>query len=416
MSKDLRKAYRTIVGDRFPGQMEISFIEGDERQTLHYEKVTWPTADGDLAGLRYGENPDQEAALYRLDGGGFELEDTALVGPGVGLVCDAKLLQSGKHPGKINLTDVDAALLILRYLQNRPACAIIKHNNPCGVAQADRMSDAFAKALAADRIAAFGGAVVLNRPCDVETAALIAEGYVEVVAASSYEVGAFDLLAARKNLRIIELPRLDRLSEFADLRFLELKSLLDGGVVVQTSFACRPRSPEDFLPAEARRHGETVSILRQPTTAELDDLLFGWFVEAGVTSNSVLYVKDGVTVAIGTGEQDRVGVARIARDKAYRNSAVRLAHERFSTTYDVLEEGQRKEIDAAVNEIKGGLDGAAMVSDAFFPFPDGLEVGLREGITAVVQPGGSVNDAAVIDACNAAGATMVFTGQRSFKH
>jgi phosphoribosylaminoimidazolecarboxamide formyltransferase/IMP cyclohydrolase len=145
-------------------------------------------------------------------------------------------------------------------------------------------------------------------------------------------------------------------------------------------------------------------------------LLFGWFVEAGVTSNSVLYVKDRTTVAIGTGEQDRVGVARIARDKAYRNTGVRLAFQRHETSYENLTEDHRLEIDADVAECRGGLVGAAMVSDAFFPFPDGVEVGLKEGITAVVQPGGSLNDAAVIEACNKADATMVFTGQRSFKH
>jgi phosphoribosylaminoimidazolecarboxamide formyltransferase/IMP cyclohydrolase len=130
----------------------------------------------------------------------------------------------------------------------------------------------------------------------------------------------------------------------------------------------------------------------------------------------VLYVKDRTTVAIGTGEQDRVGVARIARDKAYRNTAVRLAFEQFGDSYDKLSEGQKSDVDGQVSKTHGGLAGSAMVSDAFFPFPDGVEVGLREGVTAVVQPGGSLNDAAVIKACNAAGATMVFTGQRSFKH
>jgi phosphoribosylaminoimidazolecarboxamide formyltransferase / IMP cyclohydrolase len=416
MSKNLRKAYRTILGDRFPRRMEISFVEGEERQTMAYDKVTWPTSEGEQAGLRYGENPDQEAALYRLIESDVDYGDIDLVKPGLGLVCDAKLIQSGKHLGKINMTDVDAALLILRYLADRPACAIIKHNNPCGVAQAETLSAAFARALAADRIAAFGGAVVLTQPCDRETAELIAGGYVEVVAASSYEAGAVELLAERKNLRIVEIPRIDRLADYADLRFLELKSLLDGGVVVQTSFTAKPRGPEDLQLAEAKRGRETIAIARKPTAKEFDDLLFGWFVEAGVTSNSVLYVKDGATVAIGTGEQDRVGVARIAREKAYRNTAVRLAFERHGAGYDDLDADKRRTIDAEVTETKGGLIGSAMISDAFFPFPDGLQVGLDEGVAAVIQPGGSLNDAAVIEACNAAGATMVFTGQRSFKH
>ena len=163
---------------------------------------------------------------------------------------------------------------------------------------------------------------------------------------------------------------------------------------------------------------------RQPTPAELDDLLFGWLVEAGVTSNSVLYVKDGATVGIGTGEQDRVGVAEIARDKAYKKLADWIAWEKWQTPYNELdqkfgaEEGarHRAEADEAAAAQKGGLIGASMVSDAFFPFRDGLEVGIREGVTAVVQPGGALRDWDVIDCCNEHNVAMVFTGQRSFKH
>jgi phosphoribosylaminoimidazolecarboxamide formyltransferase/IMP cyclohydrolase len=139
-------------------------------------------------------------------------------------------------------------------------------------------------------------------------------------------------------------------------------------------------------------------------------------VEAGVTSNSVLYAKDLVTVGVGAGEQDRVGAAEIARNKAYRNLAERFAYERYDTTYRFLETEQREEIDADVQALNGGLKGAVMVSDAFFPFRDGVDVGLREGVTAVIQPGGSIRDYQSIEACNEAGATMVYTGQRSFKH
>lgn len=153
-------------------------------------------------------------------------------------------------------------------------------------------------------------------------------------------------------------------------------------------------------------------------------MLFGWLVEAGVTSNSVLYVKDGVTVGIGTGEQDRVGVAEIARDKAYKKLADWISWEKWATPYNELdqkfgpEEGakHRAEADEISAAQKGGLVGSAMISDAFFPFRDGLEVGIREGVSAVVQPGGAIRDWDVIDCCNEAGITMVFTGQRSFKH
>ena len=156
---------------------------------------------------------------------------------------------------------------------------------------------------------------------------------------------------------------------------------------------------------------------REPTSKERDDLIFGWMVEAGVTSNSVLFVKDRCTVGIGTGEQDRVGVAEIARDKAYRKLADKYCYEELQIPYNNLkDEDKKKEIDARVAEEKGGLIGAAMVSDAFFPFRDGIEVGLDEGVKAVVQPGGSERDFESIEACNENDATMVFTGERSFKH
>ena len=165
-------------------------------------------------------------------------------------------------------------------------------------------------------------------------------------------------------------------------------------------------------------------IARLPTAKEYEDLVFGWLVEAGVTSNSVLYVKDGATVGIGTGEQDRVGVAEIARDKAYTKHADWIAWEKYQKPYNDLrlvfgeEDGAKKqaEIMEQTRAEKGGLPGCAMVSDAFFPFRDGAEVGIREGITSIVQPGGAIRDWDVIDCCNDAGVAMVFTGQRSFRH
>jgi phosphoribosylaminoimidazolecarboxamide formyltransferase/IMP cyclohydrolase len=208
-----------------------------------------------------------------------------------------------------------------------------------------------------------------------------------------------------------------RLSEFAVERFVDFKSLIDGAVIAQLSYVPQVRAKADLKLAETVYKGETYKIERAPTEREYEDLVFGWLVEVGVTSNSVLFAKDLVTVGIGTGEQDRVGVAEIARDKAYRKLADRLAFERHGEIYNKLtDEAQRREIDAEVTAQRGGLVGAVMVSDAFFPFRDGVDVGLREGVTAVVQPGGALRDHEVIEACNEAGATMVFTGQRSFKH
>lgn len=413
---DLKQAYHTIMDDHFPERMEISFISEEGRTTLVYEKVSW-VIDGVRKGLRYGENPGQEAALYRLINGNLVLGEVKTIAPGRYLVSDAELLQFGKHPGKINLTDADNALNILRYLTERPAAAIMKHNNPSGVAVADSILEAYLKADLADHVAAFGGCIALNRPVDVPTAEAISERYAEVVVAPEFEEGTLGILGKRKNLRIMRIDNIKRLSEFATERFVDFKSLIDGSIIAQLSYVPQTRTKADLMLAEAVHNGQVYRIAREPTEREYEDMLFGWMVEAGVTSNSVIYVKDMVTVGIGTGEQDRVGVAEIARDKAYRKMADRLAYERYGVIYSALEdEARRREIYAEVEEQHGGLIGAVMVSDGFFPFRDGVDVGLREGVTAVIQPGGSLNDYQVIQACNEAGATMVFTGQRSFKH
>ena len=416
MAEDLKKMYRTIMDDHFPPRMEISFVDKNQRQTLFYEKVTW-TIDNVQKGLRYGENPGQEAALYRLANGNLVLGETHTIQPGRYLASDIELLQSGKHPGKTNLTDADNALNILRYFTDKPAAVIVKHNNPCGVALADSLVDAYLKANMADRVAAFGGCIALNRPVDKAAAEAITGQYAEVVVAPDYEAGVMDVFAAKKNLRVIKIANIERLQSFVGQRCVEFKSLIDGGIIAQWSFVPVSRSKAELKPAESEYKGQQYKINRAPTDKEYEDLLFGWLVESGVTSNSVIYVKDLVTVGIGTGEQDRVGVAQIARDKAYRKLADRYCFESLGIPYnDLKDAGQKAELDARVAREKGGLIGAAMVSDAFFPFRDGVDVGLREGITAVIQPGGSGNDYQSIEACNEAGATMVYTGQRSFKH
>ncbi|RJO64996.1 MAG: IMP cyclohydrolase [Myxococcales bacterium] len=416
MPGDLKKAYHTILDEHFPPRLEVSFIDGDERTTLSYEKVLWEV-EGERKGLRYGENPGQEAAFYRLVGGNLAIGGMEIIRPGQWLVSDAELLQFGKHPGKTNLTDADNALNILRYLMDKPCVTIMKHNNPCGVAMADTLADAYVRADMADRVAAFGGCIACNRPIDRATAEQIAERYAEVVVAPDFEAGAVEVLAGRKNLRIMRIPRMDRLAEFAAYKTVDFKSLIDGGLVAQTSFTPTHRSKAGLPLAETDYKDKHYKVDRAPTEREWADLVFGWLVEAGVTSNSVLYVKDLTTVGIGTGEQDRVGVAEIARDKAYRKLADRICFEHYKMPFnDLKDAGKRAEIEAEVREKRGGLIGAAMVSDAFFPFRDGIEVGLREGVTAVIQPGGSQNDYQSIEACNEVGATMVFTGQRSFKH
>jgi phosphoribosylaminoimidazolecarboxamide formyltransferase/IMP cyclohydrolase len=426
---ELKEMYRTVMDDHFPETMTIAFGE----QILTYRKRAWKIPDeksGELIekGLRYGENPGQEAALYELVGGNLVLGECRFIEPGLGLVSsitEAEMLQAGKHPGKTNLTDLDNGLNVLRYLDTRPAAVILKHNNPCGAAHGSSLTEAYDRANMADRIAAFGGCVVFNQPVDKTTAELVADNYLEVVAAPDYEPGTVDILKRRANLRIVQVARMDRLTDYRKQRFLEFKSLMDGGIIVQQSPLNAILSIKDFKPAETTYQGKTYKIKRPPTEKELNDLLFGWSIEQGVTSNSVLYVKNECTVGIGTGEQDRVGVAEIAVFKAYTKYADRFCFEKHGIPYKDLEiaivKGERdqalkEEIDAATQEAKGGLVGSTMVSDAFFPFRDGIDVGLQKGVTAVVQPGGSMRDFEVIEACNEAGATMVFTGQRAFKH
>ncbi len=427
---DIKAMYRTVMADHFPPEMTITFGE----QKLVYRKRTWklPDSKGEVIemGLRYGENPGQEAALYELVGGHLTLGDCRFIDPGRGLtsaIDEAAMVQAGKHPGKTNLTDLDNGLNIIKFLSKKPACVILKHNNPCGAAWAATLAAAYDKANMADRIAAFGGAAVFNRAIDKDTAELLAQNYLEVVAAPDFEAGTLDILKKAKDLRIIRIARFDRLKELLRHRFVEFKSLIDGGLIVQQSPLNVILKKEDFKPAVAVHQGKEYRCRRQPTDAEYEDLLFGWWVEQGVTSNSVIYVKDGVTVGIGTGEQDRVGVAEIAIFKAYTKYADTLCFQRFGIPYknlelDILqgkkENADKVEIDIATQEARGGLKGAVMVSDAFFPFRDGVDVGLRQGITAIVHPGGSNRDYESIEACNEAEppVTMVFTGQRCFKH
>jgi len=408
--------YRTILGEDFPEEMEISFGTGRDKQTLHYRKVQW-SIGGSEAGLRYGENPDQPASLYRLENGNLVLGDVHQIAAGQGLTTHAELLQSGKHPSKINITDVDSALGILRYLTDEPAAVIVKHNNPSGVAVGADLPDAYTRALMADRIAAFGGTIAVNGEVSRELAEMITAYYAEVVVAPEYSAEALTVLAARKNLRVFKIGAIDNLQAFRATRFVDFKSLLDGGLVAQWSFQPVDLTADILVPAATEHEGTSYAVERAPTAAEAADMRFGWFVESGVTSNSVIYVKDRCTVAIGTGEQDRVGVARIARDKAYWKTADRLAFTATGAGIEEIADAEEREFYLEqARRTNGGLQGSTMISDAFFPFRDGVEVGLKEGVSAVVQPGGALRDRDVIDAVNEYHATMVFTGQRSFRH
>ena len=421
----LKDMYRSIVQDAFPEK--VSFDFGDTR--LVYQRRSWDI-DGTRQGLRYGENPDQPAALYQLAEGSLTIGGVAYKSAGQGLVSsltEEHMLQAGKHPGKTNFTDVDNGINILQYLHEKPAALILKHNNPCGAAWSDTgVADALSKAFWGDRIAAFGGTVVVNRPLDLASAELINSSYFEVVAAPAFESGVLEILKKRKNLRILHIPGLAALEKVAGIPFLDIKSLTDGGLVFQQSFVNRIRTADDFLPATAEKDG-TFTSSRKPTKKEAEDLVFAWAVEAGVTSNSVIFAKDGATVAIGTGEQDRVGCVELAIHKAYIKYADVLAFKETGLSlYELTSKAQNDaEARAALDDInrrtqaaQGGLAGTVMVSDGFFPFRDGVDAALKHGITAIAQPGGSMRDNEVIAAVNESSpqVAMVFTGQRSFKH
>lgn len=422
---DLKDMYRRIVADGFPETMTITL--GDN--VLTFTKRVW-NVDGEVRGLRYGENPDQPAALYEFVEGNNSVADKTWRKPGQGMVSaltEAQMLQAGKHPGKTNLTDVDNAANILQYLTKRPAAAILKHNNPCGAAWASSLSEALNKAFWCDRIAAFGGAVVVNRPLDKATAEFLATQYFEVVAAPDFEEGVTEILAARKSLRILHLPQLGRLEEYCGTPFLDIKSLTDGGLVLQQSFVNRIRTVDDFIPATGTDKEGNTSTTRKPKPQELEDLLFAWAVEAGVTSNSVIFARDGATVAIGTGEQDRVGCVELAIHKAYTKYADVLVFRRHNISLyelqlkalsDAEAAAQLDAIQAETRAARGGLPGSVLVSDGFFPFRDGVDTALAQGVTAIAQPGGSVRDFEVVAACNQSTpqCAMLFTGQRSFKH
>ncbi len=422
---DLKKMYHTLNRDSFPADLTLTVGE----QTIRYAKKTW-NIGGEQKGLRYGENPDQPAALYEvvessfvMDGVAFQRGQHKLVSA----LTEDNLIQSGKHPGKINLTDVDNGINMLQYLTAKPSAIILKHNNPCGAAWSeDGLFTALTRAFAADRIAAFGGTIVVNRALDKACAEFINSSYFEVIAAPDFDADALAVLTTKKNLRIIRIPALAELEKMTGTPFLDIKSLVDGGLIIQASFRNRILTEEDFLPAETVKDGTTY-IARKPGTREADDLLFAWAVEAGVTSNSIIFARDGATVSIGTGEQDRVGCVELTIQKAYTKYADKLAFERHEMSlYELKQKALAdKELAASLAEIlartemdKGGLPGTVLVSDGFFPFRDGVELAIAQGVTAIAQPGGSIRDWEIIQAVNSATpqVAMVFTGQRSFKH
>jgi len=311
--------------------------------------------------LRYGENPHQKAALY------ISSDDLR---PGAARATQIQ----GKELSYNNLNDTDAAFELVSEFEE-PAVAIIKHANPCGVSISANTLNAYKQALLCDQTSAFGGIIALNRPLSGDVATEIIERFVEVIIAPSIELDAINVLQAKKNIRVLTTGGLPDITARRSM-----VTRIAGGLLVQDSDAL-------LLDADTM---ETVTD-REPTKQELADLLFAFRVAKHVKSNAIVYAKDGATVGIGAGQMSRIDSSRIAASKAED-----AAHEAGW--------------DAPLTR------GSVVASDAFFPFADGLIAAADAGVTAVIQPGGSIRDQEVIDAANERGLAMIFTGMRHFRH
>ena len=313
--------------------------------------------------LRYGENPHQAAAFY-TDGSER---------PGV---ATARQVQ-GKELSYNNINDTDAAFELVSEFApaDGPACAIIKHANPCGVARGATLLEAYKHAFDCDRTSAFGGIIALNQPLDAATAEEIAEIFTEVVIAPGADAGAMSIFAKKKNLRLL---LTDGLADPATAG--RMIKQVSGGYLVQDKDNGRINAAD-----------LKVVTKRAPDPRELEDLLFAWKVAKHVKSNAIVYVKDGATVGVGAGQMSRVDSCRIAARKA-------------------VDMAETLDLAAPLTQ------GSVVASDAFFPFADGLMTAAEAGATAIIQPGGSMRDDEVIAAADAAGLAMVFTGMRHFRH
>jgi phosphoribosylaminoimidazolecarboxamide formyltransferase/IMP cyclohydrolase len=324
-------AYFTPKGEELPVRMSV----GMER----------------VQPLRYGENPTQRAALYVTEEPRGMRDLTQ---------------RQGKELSFNNLLDVDAAMSAVASWANRPACAVIKHTTPCGIAVAPSAAEAFSKARSTDPVSAYGSVVAFNTVVDQTTARAMSDLFVEVVVAPSFHAEALEVFAAKKQLRVVELPVSD------GAKALDFKRVR-GGFLVQDQFR--------FDPSE---RGWKVVTGRPPSDSEWNDLRFAWAAVASVKSNAILLARNEMAIGIGAGQMSRVDSSFLAVHKA-----------------------QQQGHDTA---------GSVLASDAFFPFPDGVEQAASAGVTAIIQPGGSVRDAEVIQAAEAHGMTMVVTGKRQFRH
>ncbi len=338
-------AYDAAISNWLGRRVDAQSVDFPSALTFQYQRTEV---------MRYGENPHQKAAFY--------VENNI----GEASIATAKQLQ-GKQLSYNNIADTDAALECVKQFSEGPACVIVKHANPCGVAYGETLLDAYQRAFSTDTESAFGGIIALNRELDAATAqAIVDQQFVEVIIAPKVMAAAVEVVAAKKNVRLLECGAWPE----QPAARLDLKRV-NGGMLVQEA--------DLALTADLK-----VVSKRQPTEAEMKDLLFTWKVAKFVKSNAIVYGKDAMTIGVGAGQMSRVNSARIA--------AIKAEH--------------------AGLEVKG----AVMASDAFFPFRDGIENAAAVGISAVIQPGGSIRDEEVIAAADEHGMAMVFTGMRHFRH
>jgi phosphoribosylaminoimidazolecarboxamide formyltransferase/IMP cyclohydrolase len=354
--KSLRKSYRTRLEEGFPETMKL--VIGDEE--IEYTKSM---------SLRYGENPHQPAAFYSPSRGPHT----------TGAM---EVLKTGKGGlSQTNLEDVNNSMNIVRYFED-PACAVMKHLNPSGVAASrgprDGLREIYARARDTDSLAAFGSVVGFNTTVDEGTAKEILASYVEGVVAPAYDEKALELFEGKKNLRVIRVDNLGEMSRFKGepLRPVMVSMQMDGSIVLSAPMLTKIRGPDDLRVVTEKR----------PTDEQFADLIVSWYVCMNVRSNGVVLSKGRATLGVGTGQQDRVAAVRLALEKA-------------------VARGHGDE-----------LPGSVLASDGFFPFRDSIDLLAEYGVAACVQPGGSIRDKSVREACDEHGIAMVFTDERCFRH
>jgi len=357
--QEIRRIYRTAREEDLPASLKLTL--GDK--VFDYSKVQWKV-EGRMRGLRYGTNPHQKGALYR----------SKLSKGGIGNVDWVKWGKDG--PSATNIEDGSHGLRITSYFEE-PAVAVMKHLNPSGVAVSrkhDSLSQVYAQARDSDNRAAFGSVVVFNSPVDRKTAEEIMKTFVEVVYAPGYGSDALAVFESKRDIRVGEIPsqRKEDAAMPPDVVVLD-----DGSLIIEDQYRTSILSLDNMkqLPVPTKK---------KPSEQEYLDLLHAWWVACEVRSNAVVLWKDGTSLAIGTGQQDRIGAIENSIDKAHK-----MDH---------------------------NLEGSVMASDGFLPKLDNVEALAREKVSAIVQPGGSVEDQAIVKACDDYGIKMLLTGERSFRH